>query len=85
MISSITNRPSGLVTSAPRRGVAILPKGAKVRWIGTRWAHAYPRTNDNIGSLSLCGREELVLGLRVSVDSRDPKCPQCDWLRNERE
>ena len=63
----------------------VLPSGAKVRWLGTRWAHAYPIVKDDIGSASLCGREELVLGIRVSVDSQDPRCPQCQWLWGERQ
>ncbi len=60
--------------------LTVLNRTKMVRWVGSRQAHAYPMVKDYIGSRSLCGRVELIEGLRVSMDSGNPKCPECQWL-----
>jgi hypothetical protein len=60
--------------------LTIAKRTRAVRWVGTRQAHAYLLFKDHLNSRSLCGREELARGLRVAMDSGNPKCPDCLWL-----
>jgi hypothetical protein len=60
--------------------LTIVNRAKTVRWVGTRQAHAYPMGKDYIGSRSLCGRAELIEGLRVSMDSGNPRCAECQWV-----
>jgi hypothetical protein len=65
--------------------VRLFRRRRRVRWLGSPQAHAYPVQGfwrwAQIICYSLCGMEELPVGLRVSVDSRGWRCHMCEWAR----